>query len=318
MMNVEMLKALPAKEQGTGLVAVVASEVRKTKAQKEFLSLTLGDKTGTLPAKIWDWHGDTPKVGEIWKVQVESSPYNGAAQCVIRDWTVITDHTSVDKGQFIAALSVEEFAYYRDELGKLIDQIKNPELKQFIIKTIATYPAFMNHPGAQGIHHARLGGLLEHTVHVTKSALAMAYSYKGTPKWDMINTDLLIAGGIVHDLGKILDYTTDSYVIDSTMEIALTGQHGLNTALLMNVWKESDEIISWSTLVGLMHMQLSHHGPNYAPMLSPITFSAWLLHGADMADAKTDAICGHLDGEVTMSRDKCFAVGSRVVDERKL
>ena len=316
MKTVAEMKLMNSGDKEEALVAVTSVEIRQTAKKTDFLSCTLVDKTGGIKAKIWDWSGEAPDSSTIWRVYVEASPFKGMPQVVIRKWEEV-DNSKVDKGLFLETLSADEFRYYTDELNALIARISDTGLKTFVKKALKMYPDFMAAPGGQSIHHARLGGLLEHSVQVTKNALALAEAYKATPKWKLINKDLLIVGGILHDLGKVYDYTTESNTIEYDIAITLTGQHGVNPALLMDVWRQTNEAISWETLLGLLHLQLSHHGQEHA-LVTPATFSAWLLHAADISDAKSDAISGYIDGENLVSKERCWAIRSPVIDETKL
>ena len=318
MKTIEQIKLLRPKEKAKAMVIVSDSEVRKTAKSTDFLSLVLADKTGTIKAKIWDWNTShmSLEVGSIWLVDAEFSPFRDAPQVVLRSWEEVRPD-KVDKGLFIDSLSVEEFRYYRDELERLIKLIGDEGLRMFVHDTVfRVFPDFLSSVGAKINHHARLGGLLEHSVHVTKAALAMARSYQDTPKWKLINTDMLIAGGILHDISKIGGYTTADNVIGMTLEGVLTRHYDMGPAYLQEAYLTLGKPINYNTYLGIVHIAVTHHGPELSEM-PPSTMSAWFIHAADMADAFNDSLADHL-GEDIISKERSWVVGNKVVDEKRL
>ncbi len=319
MKTVEQIKLLRPKEKVQAMVAVVGSEVRKTTKSTNFLSVVLADKTGTINGKIWDWNtaNESPDAGTIWLVDAEYSPFKDSPQVVLRGWERVNPD-KVDKGLFIDSLSVEEFRYYRDELERLIKLIGDEGLRMFVHDTVfRVFPAFLSSVGAKANHHARLGGLLEHSVHVTKSALAMARSYQDTPKWKLVNTDILIAGGILHDLSKIGVYTTESNVIEMSLEGTLMGSYDMSPSYLSEAYITLGKPISYNTYLALTHILVTHHGPELSEC-PPSTFSAWLVHAADLSDCFVDAVEATLTPDAIISKEKNWMLGNKAVDERKL
>jgi len=320
MLTVEEIKKLREGSKETAMLAIKNAEVRQTSTNKDFLSLALLDKTGSIPAKVWDWAGEAPENGTVWRVGFEFSPFKGAPQVVVRKREEV-NASKLDKGLFIDSLSVEEFAYYRDELKLLIDLIEDKSLSRFVHDTIhRVFPEFMSCVGASSIHHARLGGLLQHTVHVTKSALAMANSYLGSRYESYINRDLLLAGGIIHDLGKVGDYTTEKLIIDYTLRGTITRHYTTGPAFLMEAFMKLNEPISREMFDALIHIMVSHHGKEHSDR-GPACFTAWLLHSADISDCFGEAIASHVEDNIDedgLSKDKLWVLGGKVFDERVL
>jgi 3'-5' exoribonuclease len=321
MLTAEQIKQMKKGQPGKALLAVFSSEVRETARKTTFLNLTLGDKTGAIPAKIWDWNVNTPMdVGEILNVEFEFSPFNDSPQIVVKDYSRV-NKKDIDAGLFIDSLSKEEYRFYLDELKALIKEIKDDHLRNFVKFVVFDYyPQFQSSVGGIVNHHGKLGGLLQHSVRVTRSAQAMANSYKGTPTFDFVDMDLLIAGGLLHDLGKVGEYTTQNMVIEHSVEGNLTTHYNTGPAYLAKaaiVSTVGGILISEARLRALIHIMVTHHGIELSTH-SPSTVSAWFIHSADISDCFTDAIVSHLDGKSVMSKDKVWVLKNRVVDERLL
>ena len=314
-MNIEQIKQMEDRVMGTAMLAVVSAEVRLTKSQSEFLSITFSDKTGVLKGKIWDWSGDAPLPGTLWDMQFEYSPFKNSPQVVVREYQEV-DKSKVDAGLFIDSLSQDEFKFYHEELKDIINSIKDKPLRDFVADVVYKhFPEFTSSVGAKLNHHGRLGGLMQHSVRVTRNAQSMANAYKGTPTFDLIDMDLLLAGAILHDLSKVGEYTTENLIIDHTLEGTLTRHYDTGPAYLMEAYLKSGEPISRERLLGLTHIAVTHHGIEFSEK-PPSTITAWLIHGADLVDCFVDALEGHMDG--TISPDKLWVLGNKVVDERDL
>jgi len=316
-MNVEQISQMKNGEIGRAVLAVADVEIRQTKKQTNFLSLTLVDKTGAIKAKIWDWDVEAPEVGSIWDINFEYSPYQDSPQIVVRAYTTV-DKKNVDAGNFIESISQEEFKFYKNELEALIKSIKDKDLAKFIHNTVfKIFPQFLSCVGAKVNHHGRLGGLIQHSVRVTRNAEALANAYKNTPTYKFIDMDLLLAGGIIHDLGKVGEYTTEPMVIDHTLEGVLSTHYGTGPAYLMESYIKQGEPISRNRLLGLFHIMVTHHGTDRS-IKPPSTITAWLVHAADIADCFTDLIEHHIEEDKPISSSKNWALGNKVVDERYL
>lgn len=320
MLTIEEIRNLNDKEKGTAMLAIRSAEVRQTSSNKDYLNIVFVDKTGNLPAKVWDWGGDAPETGTVWRVGFEFSPFKGAPQIVVRKREEVNP-ADVDKGLFIDSLSTKEFAYYKKALEELISAIEDKSLKRFIHDTVhRVFPEYLTSVGASYNHHARLGGLLQHSVHVTKSALAMANSYNGTRYEKYINKDLLLAGGVIHDLGKVGDYTTENLIIDYTVRGSITRHYTTGPAYLMEAYSKLNEPISREWFDALVHIMVSHHGAEHSDR-APACFTAWLLHGADISDCFGEAISNHVEDNIDengLSKDKLWVLSMKVFDERVL
>jgi 3'-5' exoribonuclease len=317
--QIDQMKSLKEGEKLAGIVATMDASVRETKNGASYLDLIVQDKTGIVKAKVWDWSGPVPCNGSVWSIQGKSSPFAGKSQIVISKYKEMAAE-EVDKRMFMDSLSEDALVYYREECQKLIADIEDENLRTFIHDVLyEIYPEFFTYTGAKGNHHARIGGLLEHTVSVTKMARSMADSYSHTPKHDLINYDLLIAGGLIHDLSKIGEYNMDGVVIDYGFEGRFTRHYDTGPAYLIHAWEKLGQPISRKMLTLLFHIMVTHHGKELSEK-PPSTITAWLIHAADLADCFIDAGTEHLDNldDNGFSVEKSWIIGNHFYDERKL
>ena len=176
-------------------------QIQLTKNGKEYGNLVLQDKTGTIDAKIWDLN--SPGVGDF-----DNMDY----VCIEADVTLFqnSNHLPVSK---------RDIGKMYEELLAFIKSVKNPYLNRllssFFVDDAAFAKAFQFHSAAKTVHHGFVGGLLEHTLSVTKLCDYYAGYYKE------LNRDLLITAAIFHDIGKTKelsrfpenDYTDDGQLL---------------------------------------------------------------------------------------------------------
>lgn len=175
----------------------------------------------------------------------------------------------------------ETLSHLKSELESLIIKIKNPELQatvRQVFKDLGT--GFYDSVAAVSMHHAYVHGLLEHTVHVAKVTDHMLVLY---PE---INTDLALAGALLHDVGKVLEYqyTTQEGIARTTIGM-LQGHVVLGYRLVRSAALRQKLNPTW--LERLEHVILSHQGePEWGAAVYPATPEAVLVGLADNLDAK--------------------------------
>ncbi len=168
---------------------------------------------------------------------------------------------------------------YETELKRYMGMIKQPVLKTLVDNLLqgALYKQFLENPAGMRLHHAYIGGLLQHSVNVTRLAVAMADAIGDMDK------DLIIAGALLHDIGKVREISSDMG-FPYTTEGRLVGH--ITMSVLM-VQQQADALkMPSSTLEQLMHILLSHHGnrENGSPVECE-TKEAFVVHYADELDA---------------------------------
>ncbi|MCD8151509.1 MAG: HD domain-containing protein [Clostridiales bacterium] len=258
-----------------------------TKAGKPYDSLMLQDKTGTLDAKIWDVNsGGIEEFDSLDYVYVmgDVTSFQGKLQLNVKR----VKRVQADSVNAVDYLPVSEHdipQMYR-ELTAYIAQFKNPWLKKlaesfFLDADFAE--RFQFHSAAKSVHHGFVGGLVEHTLHVTQIC---EYFCKLYP---MMNRDLLLAAAMFHDIGKLKelskfpanDYTDDGQLLGHIVIGAMEVQDHIDAI----------EGFPKRTASELIHCILAHHGElEYGSPKKPALMEAVALSFADNADAKMETM----------------------------
>jgi 3'-5' exoribonuclease len=179
------------------------------------------------------------------------------------------------------------------ELLNLVTVIQNRPLKDLVLNMLHRHgKVFKTHPAACSIHHAYRGGLLEHTLLVARTALALGTIYNGAYPQG-VNRDILLAGAILHDIGKLAEIDPGS-VKTFTLEGNLVGHIVLGHAMIREAAAEIAGLEP-ADLVHLEHLILSHQGrPEWGSPQEPKSAEAIILHYADDCDAKMSIFFGAL------------------------
>jgi 3'-5' exoribonuclease len=160
-------------------------------------------------------------------------------------------------------------------------------------------------PGSVNGHHAKLGGLLLHVFEVTSIA-------RGTAKTMGANTDLVVAGALLHDIGKVEAYGIDGGIFANTPCGLLLGHVVLGCLMLeRRMAALGHRVCTEGQLLDLQHMILSHHGSlEFGSPVQPMTTEAEIVHWADEASAKANDMIESLDDS------EAFASGKEFSDKR--
>ncbi len=269
-------------------------QIAVTKAGKEYGNLVLQDKTGTVDAKIWDL--GSPGVGNFETmdyvyVDADVTVFMGSNQMNVKRIR------KADEGEYIAAdylpVSTKDVDEMYGELAALIRGIGNPYLRKlaesFFVDDAAFARAFRFHSAAKTVHHGFVGGLLEHTLSVTKMCDYFAKAYP------MLNRDLLLTAAMFHDLGKTKELSVFPEN-DYTDEGQLLGHIIIGTEMVSERIKKIPGFPE-RLAVELKHCILSHHGElEYGSPKKPAILEALALNFADNADAKMETMIEVLKG----------------------
>ncbi|WP_456484956.1 3'-5' exoribonuclease YhaM family protein [Desulfurobacterium sp.] len=287
---------MPAGQEFKGFFIIESAEIKKHRTGEPYLRLIVSDRTGTLPILWWKPPKDADltifKKGDVVFIEAYVELFQGNVQPKIK-FMRHAEKAEFKREKFIkvSRFDVEE---QFTKLLEIIETIENPYLKKlleliFYDDEIAS--AFMKAPGGKFIHHASIGGLLEHTLGVVEICEVVAKRYKS------IDRDLLITAAILHDIGKIDEYSMD-VAIDRTDEGILLGHIFTGSELIS---KKIDEIEGFpKTLkVKLLHCILSHHGEyEFGSPKKPKTLEAVALHYADALDSKVKGYEEHIEREL--------------------
>lgn len=266
-------------ESIVGFFAVRNVNVSTARNGSTFLSCVLSDGQMELPAKQWDLVGIPPRENTVIKVQAVMDRYQGQPQLVIQRWRE-AEPGEYKPDQFIPKSPLDPASMWQ-ELQCFIGQIQHPGLSRLVDIVLNNYTdAFISCPGAVKHHHAYIGGLLEHTLGVCKNALAVAT--------DNCNKDLLLAGAILHDIGKIQTYDWKGCNITVTDEGKLLGHIVIGAKILESCMSANPPPeLDKKTHNALLHLLISHHGKlEWGSPVEPMMKEAVILHAADMLDAQ--------------------------------
>jgi 3'-5' exoribonuclease len=264
-------------------------EIKEYDGQR-FLKLELGDKTGRIDGVVWDnpeeIYGQA-QVGEIVKVKGWVTTYRDASQVKVerlrragKNEAELSDF--LPSSEKAPEILLEEFkkvaSSIRDQyLSRLFDLLFADSQLTEMLKAA---------PGGKLWHHAYVGGLLEHTLNVVQICEKAAEMYP------LVNRDLLIAGALLHDLGKVKSYSAAGF-FDYTDEGRLVGHIVSGEELVAGKIAEIPDFPSELALQ-LKHLILSHQGQlEFASPVVPQTVEAIILYYADDMDAKANAF-GHI------------------------
>jgi 3'-5' exoribonuclease len=274
---------------------------------KPFLTLILQDKTGEIEAKLWDASLEDEQkytAESIVKIVGDIHHYRGRNQLKIRNIRPVNEQDNVNISDFLetAPLKKEDMM---DKITGYIFAMKNPNIQRITRHLLKKHQhAFLEYPAATKNHHEFISGLAYHVVSMLDLAKAIAQLYPS------LDTDLLYAGVILHDLGKVIEL---SGPISTTYTVA--GNLLGHISIMVNeIGKAAEELnIHGEEVMVLQHMVLSHHGKaEWGSPKPPLIKEAEILHLIDNIDAKMNMLDRALErvkpGEYT---EKIFALDNR-------
>lgn len=248
-----------------------------------YLNIVLQDSSGTIEAKKWEieeYDEKTIKVGSIIHVEGDVLVYKNDPQLKVSKVSIVSD-AEIDVSQFIASSPVS-----RSDLQKVlfeyIEKITDKEVKRVVEEIVKNhYISLSNYPAATKNHHEYASGLLHHTTSMLKVGELLSSVYS-------VNTSILYAGIILHDIGKTIELS-GPILPKYTTAGKLLGHISIINAEIAQTCKELG--INGETSVLLQHMVLSHHGQyDFGSPVLPMTKEAELLHFIDNIDSRMTAI----------------------------
>jgi len=257
-----------------------------------YLNLRLKDKTGQVEGKIWDnaqeWDKQFRK-GDVIQINARAVSFRNSLQLSILSLTPLDD-SDVILNDYLPTTRGNIEAMFGD-LQSFIDRIENPPLKKLLkafFDDRETAERFKRAPAAKSLHHIYLGGLLEHTHSVIRLLDQIASHYPG------VNRDLLLTGGILHDIGKISEFSYDR-LVEYSDEGRLIGHIIIGVEMIDQKIAGIPEFPE-SLAMELRHLILSHHGIlEYGSPKRPKTLEALIVHYVDDLDAKVNSFQQYLN-----------------------
>jgi len=289
----EFLKDLAPGWEGQAEGLVLSRNLARTNRGGAYLNLELGDRTGRLSAKVWDNAeelAETLAEGAVVRIRGRLESYRGAPQLVIREARRLPD-SEVNLDDYLKAAARPE-AEMKADLFRLISALEDDDYRRLTEAALAAPEvagSFFRMPAAKNLHHAYLHGLLEHSLSVGRLAALAAGHYGGR-----LNAGLLVAGALLHDLGKVWEFSLPPRV-DYTTLGRLQG-HAVLGARFLRTLAGTLPGFPMEKIDLLEHLLLSHHGePEFGASVRPQLLEALVLHQLDNLDAKVEAVDAFLD-----------------------
>ena len=268
-----------------------------TKNGKNYDSLMLQDKTGSIDAKVWDPNsGGIAEFDELDYIHVmgDVTSFQGRLQLNVRRIMRVREG-DYNPADYLPVSSRDIDEMYK-ELLKLAESVKNPYLHELLQKFFVTDERFAGNfkasSAAKSVHHGFVGGLLEHTCSVTRFAVYVADSYPA------INRDLLITASLLHDIGKTKElsyFPMNEYTDDGQ----LLGHIMIGAEMIHD---KASKIEGFPELLEteLKHCILAHHGEyEYGSPKKPALIEALALNLIDNLDAKLETMTEVLENAGT-------------------
>ncbi len=268
-------------------VFVLAEKVRGVKRDGEaYLSLTIADKTGRIKGVAWD-NADALSAmcaaGDFVRIQGSVSEYKGSPQVVVKRIEKVS--AGIEPADFLPATTRNTEQMF-GRLRSITQTLRTESLRLLIERFWADdvfVSAFKTAPAAKMMHHAYIGGLLEHTLSLALLAERVADHYEG------IDRDLLLAGCVLHDIGKIREFAYETR-IDYSDEGRLMNHIVIGIGMIE---EKMAQIANFPPKTALMlkHLVVSHHGcREFGSPEPPKTLEAVLLNYLDEIDSKINGI----------------------------
>ncbi len=276
----------------TSVYILKSHSVKTNRNGGQYLDGQLMDESGTMTARMWEIPGNLEYLSDGGFVEATFTvgSYQGNKQAVLSK--IVTrrkDEIGDTSGLVPSAPRSSKEMFW--EIYNTADAFENDELKRVVMHVLKeNQNAMLTMPAAKTMHHAVVGGLLQHVTGMLELAKAMTAVYTDVDK------ELLYAGVILHDIGKLREFAQGpiGLVTDYTEEGNMEGHIFMGAEYVSHVCDEEKADSELKLL--LVHMILSHHGsPEMGSAVRPMTLESYLLHVIDDTDAKMNIITGVLN-----------------------
>ena len=286
-MKSPLVKDLAPDQSITTFFLVHEKEIRSTAAGKPYLRMELGDCSGTVEARMWDAF-EVPckdiKRDDFIKVSARVELYRNKFQLVLQQLRIAKPE-EIDIGDYLAHTPFDVEVMFKQLLA-YAGEIKNPWLKKLCLEIFSDPTVVQNFkraPAAKVMHHAYIGGLLEHVVGLCGLAKQIAAHY---PELDV---DLLLMASLLHDVGKLEELCFERAVVYST-EGQLLGHIVMELETVTNAM---NSIVGFPAKLKtvVQHILISHHGQyEFGSPKLPMIREALVFHYMDDMDSKMAAV----------------------------
>ena len=304
-----MTKIKDFKPQERYAIPLLIKDVKNGTTNKgaAYLTITVADNTGMIDGKFWDVKPEDTAVihvGHVEEISFEVLDYKNSLQLRINHVQDL-DQSAVDLESFVAA-STRPLADRQAEVKKFVYSIHNENLRKLVVGVLRmTADKYFTYPAASKIHHNFLGGLSEHSLSIAEMCEEVCKHYH------QLNRDLLIAGALIHDVGKTIEMSgpiTTEYTLQGRLEGHISIANGILSEVADSLGLEGSEEAAL-----LHHMILSHHGHyEYGSPVLPMVQEAEVLSLMDNLDARMNTLKQALDSTAAGNwTGKLFALDNR-------
>ena len=281
----------------TSTFVVVSKQVKPKKTGEPYLALILADRSGQIEAKMWDNVEDALDAFEqddFLKVKGLLNKYKNRFQLTIHKLRRLGD-TEIDFADYLPK-TTKNIDELWQALAEFVATLQNPHLKALIEAFMADpeiAQAYRNAPAAKTLHHAYIGGLLDHVVSLFRSCDLICRNYPH------VNRDLVLAGAFLHDLGKIHELT-----YNRSFSYTTRGQLLGHMVIELEMLQAKVSLLpgfpaELTKLLG--HLIISHHGQyEFGSPKLPMFPEALLLHYMDDLDSKMESMRAHFEREAEL------------------
>jgi 3'-5' exoribonuclease len=276
-------------ERVRGLFSIANAQLGRTRNDKPYLRCLVGDRTGEMPGRMWSI--DERIISRLStdcfvQLEGETQAYQGEMQLIIQNLEPV--EPSQEQLRDLIPCSKRDPGEMFAELRAILDTLHHPAMKALAkayLDDQYLMDAFKQCPAAKSMHHAYLGGLLEHTLQLLMLGSLVC------PLYPKVSRDLVLMGLFLHDLGK-----TRELVYDKAFSYSDRGEligHIVEGVIMLRdkahqVVRETGQRMPPNTILVLEHIILSHHGvPEFGSPKPPATPEAILVSMLDNLDAKT-------------------------------
>lgn len=281
----------------TSTFVVVAKQVKPKKSGEPYLALTVGDRSGQLEAKMWDNVDDAIHAFEqedFVKVKGLINKYKNRFQLTIHKLRRLQD-TEIDFADYLPKTK-KDIGELWSILAGFVSGFRNPHLKALLELFMADpeiAERYRTSPAAKSLHHAYIGGLLDHVVSLFRSCDLICRNYP------QLNRELLLTGAFLHDIGKIYELTYNRSFTYTTRGQLLG--HMIIELEMLQAKLDCLPTFPAEFKTLLEHLIISHHGEyEFGSPKLPMFPEALALHYLDDLDSKMEAMRAHFERDLDL------------------
>lgn len=301
------LHEMTPNQSGDLFAVLAAKEQSQTKDGKPYFRVTFRDARRKAASMIWSDHSSFPdcsenwQVGTFYKIRGKYTENSYGPQLDIERIRPVED-ADTEQG-FNPDDFFETSRYDREEMFEALlslaqEHITEEPLQHLVLELLTEYAeTIKQHAAASRNHHAFMGGYLEHTLSVTRTAVFLADKYCAyyTRMQPPLSKSLVVAGAILHDIGKVQELEFKPEGWEYTPRGRLVGHIFIGRDLVLNKAATIPDI-NPETVLRLEHIVISHQGlPEWGSPIPPSTPEALLVHYADDIDAKFHELAAQLE-----------------------